>query len=191
MMKSNKSLLVKFVIVLLLMLTLVKCSFAIPPIAAEFYGWVIVEGVYAPSGTRIAVFDSDGVVCGETILEEEGIYGFLSCAGDDPSTEEDEGANDNEGLTFYVDDIKINTNNSVFWKPGSFREVNLIVGDVDKAMPLLEKPKPSRLKQGLYIGFLLVLLLIVAFILAIVARRVWKAIKRLHKETEALKIDDL
>ena len=189
-MRFNK-LLVRLVIVLLLIIALVRYSFAIPPVAAEFYGWVIVDGEYASAGTKIRVFDSDGVVCGETILEEEGTYGFLSCAGDDPSTDNDEGAEDNEGLTFYVNDTKMNTNKSVFWRPGSFREVNLIVGDVERAIHVLEEPKPARLNQGLYIGFLLVLLLIAAFILAVVARKIWRAIKKLHKETEALKVDDL
>lgn len=180
-----------FTIFFLLVSILIKCSFAIPPVAAEFYGWVIVNGEYAPPGTNITVFDISGVKCGETVLKEEGNYGFLSCAGDDPSTPEDEGAHDNEGLTFYVNDFKINTQNSIYWKPGSFREVNLIVGDVDRAIPLLEEPKPPKFNQGLYIMFLLVLLLIAAFILAIVASKIWKAIKRLHKETEALKIDEL
>ncbi len=189
-MKSNK-LLVGVVIVLLLIVALVRYSFAIPPVAAEFYGWIIVDGEYASAGTKIAIFDSDGVLCGEKILEEEGEYGFLSCAGDDPSTDNDEGAEDNEGLTFYVNEIKMNTNESVFWKPGSFREVNLIVGDVDRAILVLEEPKPQRLNQGFYIGFLLVLLLIAAFILAVVARKIWRAIRKLHKETEALKVDDL
>ena len=190
-MKSNKLLLVRFVIVLLLISTLTNYSFAIPPVAAEFYGWVIVDGEYAPPGTRIMVSDSGGVKCGETVLEEQGTYGFLSCAGDDPSTPEDEGAGDNEGLIFYVNDVKINTQNAVFWKPGSFREVNIIVGDVEEAVPLLEEPKPPRFNQNLYILILLVLLVVAAFILAIVARKIWKAIKRLHKETEALKIDEL
>jgi len=190
-MKSNRLIWAKFLVVLILIVILTNYSLAIPPVAAEFYGWVIIDGKYAPSGTRISVFDSKGVMCGEAILDEEGKYGFLSCEGDDPSTAEDEGASENEGLTFYVNYVRINTKNSVFWRSGSFREVNLIVGDVDKALPLLEEPKPKGLNQNLYLLFLLVLLLISAFILAIVARKILKAIKRLSKETEALKINEL
>lgn len=190
-MKSNRLIWSRFLVVLILISILTDYSLAIPPVAAEFYGWVIIDGKYAPPGTKISVFDSNGVICGEAILDEEGKYGFLSCAGDDPSTGNDEGAEDNEGLTFYVNDTKINTNKSVFWRSGSFREVNLIVGDVERAIPVLEEPKPKGLNQNLYLLFLLVLLLISAFILAIVARKILRAIKRLSKETEALKINEL
>ena len=190
-MKPNKIFVGKLVIVLVLIVMFTNCCFAIPPVAAEFHGWVIIEGEHAPSGTRVKVSDSQGVVCGETITDEEGTYGLLSCVGDDPSTAEDEGAEDKEGLIFYVNDVKMNTQDSVFWESGSFREVNLVVGGVDKAKQLLEEPRPAGLNQNLYIVFLLLLVLISTFVLAVVAWKIWKAIKKLSKETEALKIDEL
>lgn len=175
--------------IIILAVLLTKVCIAIPPIASEYYGWVIVDGAYAPAGTEIVVKDREGIVCGKTVLVEQGKYGLLSCLGDDPSTSIDEGAIEGEGLIFYVDGVKLSTENSVYWSAGSFREVNMIVGSVNRALPLLEEPKV--ISEAIYFVFLSILLLIAAFVLAVVTRKIWKGIKRLSREVEALKFDEL
>lgn len=186
-----EAIIIFFSVVLVLLLSSIIIVNAIPPVAAEFHGWVIVEGRFAPRGTIISVYDQDGTLCGQTEVRENGEYGLLSCAGDDPSTDIDEGASDNEGLSFYVYDRKINTEDSIKWNPGTIRPVNLIIGDVNKARPLLEEPSFISIFERNYLFVLLIVLFITLIALAGVIKRVRKGIKRIQKELEDLEIDEL
>lgn len=105
---------------------------AMPRVPSEFRGWVIIDGKYAPDGTVITVLDKTGIVCGSATVKE-GLYGPLSCQGDDPLTSEDEGAELNEPLTFLVGARELNTDNAIKWQPGQAREVNLVQGEVEDA----------------------------------------------------------
>lgn len=78
---------------------------AVPPIAAEFYGTVTIDGNPAPPGTGIAIHDAQGVVCGSQATARQGEFGLLSCNGDDPSTPRDEGANNGEEVVISVNSI--------------------------------------------------------------------------------------
>lgn len=189
--KKETALMFTLVTLIILLLNTTSSVRGIPPVAAEFHGWAIIDGEFAPKGTIISIYDSEDTICGEIAVREKGGYGLLSCAGDDPSTEIDEGASDNEGLMFYVGETRINTQNSVYWKSGTIRTVNLIVGDVNSAKPILEEPGYGAIFRQNYLVFLLVFLFIAVLILASVIRKVWKGVNKIKDEKEDFNLDEL
>jgi hypothetical protein len=64
-----------------------------------------INGESADIGDEIGAFDPDGILCGRTIIDNEGVY-VLTVYKDDSSTEDmDEGAVENDELTFKVWDL--------------------------------------------------------------------------------------
>ena len=53
-------------------------------------------------GDVILARDSDGVLCGYSVVEDEGNYGYMAVYGDDAQTDLDEGAKEDDELTFYI-----------------------------------------------------------------------------------------
>jgi hypothetical protein len=53
-------------------------------------------------GDVIMATDVDGVLCGYSVVESEGKYGYMAVYGDDFRTEVDEGAKEGDELTFYI-----------------------------------------------------------------------------------------
>ncbi|MFH1690791.1 MAG: fibronectin type III domain-containing protein [Candidatus Eisenbacteria bacterium] len=84
----------------------------------SFYGVVAQEGEPVPSGEFIQAYDPQGVVCGEFVTRDDGIYGFMPIYGDDPYTPEtDEGAEYGDKITFYYNGATVETDpETVFWR---------------------------------------------------------------------------
>lgn len=62
------------------------------------------DGQPAAAGAVVAVFDPDGVQCGEYSIVQAGLYGVMPCYGDDPDTSDvDEGAEPGDVLSFTID----------------------------------------------------------------------------------------
>ena len=57
------------------------------------------------------------MICGRVTVRKEGMYGYISCNGDDPFTERDEGAEPNEPVIFFIDGRKTQTSKLSMWKP--------------------------------------------------------------------------
>ena len=73
-----------------------------PPVFCEFWGYITLDGEPAPLGTVITVSDPDGVLIGLLTVDNiEGVYGYLRAVGDE-STPGDQGAEDGDVMTFYV-----------------------------------------------------------------------------------------
>jgi hypothetical protein len=71
---------------------------------ANFYGPAhLPDGSPLPVGATVLALDSDGVVCGATLITHEGQYGLLACYGDDPTTPEDEGAQPGDTIQLLVE----------------------------------------------------------------------------------------
>lgn len=100
----------------------------------------------APVGAVIAIFDAQGVQCGEFIVTHAGQYGLMPCYGDDPLTPQDEGATPGDVLHFTingqaaqtkavsVNGVPVAPNMIVIWGPvRSLWQVNLHVGKGDGA----------------------------------------------------------
>ena len=106
----------------LLLLAILPGTAALPPIAAEFYGQVMIEGNPAPPGTNITIQDSDENTCGSQATTSPGEFGLLSCNGDDPATSKDEGPA--SGETIFVKVNGINAYNST-WQAGGLYKIRL------------------------------------------------------------------
>ncbi len=69
----------------------------------NFYGMEsTLDGEPLPAGTRVTVYDPQGVLCGEFVVTLPGRYGLMPVYGDDPLTEEDEGASAGDYLEFRL-----------------------------------------------------------------------------------------
>lgn len=67
-------------------------------------------GQPVPVGAQIAVFDPQGVQCGEFVVTTAGHYGIMPCYGDDLTTPaEDEGALSGDVLHFTINDAAAQT----------------------------------------------------------------------------------
>ncbi|HOF05180.1 MAG TPA: Ig-like domain-containing protein [Syntrophales bacterium] len=76
---------------------------AVTPYIGNYLGALTIEGVPADIGDEVAVFDSDGILCGHTRITTPGQYGIMEIYGDDPATGAvDEGATEDGTLTFKV-----------------------------------------------------------------------------------------
>ncbi|KPA11406.1 secreted protein containing Cell surface receptor IPT/TIG, partial [Candidatus Magnetomorum sp. HK-1] len=95
-------------------------SFTVPstPNSMGFYGDVFtIEGETAQAGDEIAVFDSQGTICGHYVVTNAGFFN-LSVYGEDSGTAGDQGADINEDLIFKVWDdsagLEITLENSMY-----------------------------------------------------------------------------
>lgn len=95
---------------------------ALPPIAAEFYGIVEIDGKPAKPGTNITIHDLDGIMCGRHTTTIVGEFGLVSCNGDDPTTPEDEGATNGEIVAIRVN--KLPAYNAT-WREGELNNLRL------------------------------------------------------------------
>ena len=58
-----------------------------------------------PIGAVVTAYDPTGVVCGTSVFVLPGAYQLLPCARDDGSTEEDEGADPGDVISFAIDNL--------------------------------------------------------------------------------------
>ncbi|KPA16026.1 serine protease [Candidatus Magnetomorum sp. HK-1] len=84
----------------------------------DIYGAVTIDNIPAETGDEVAVFDPDGIVCGQFTVTSPGNYGFMHVFKDDSSTENiDEGAIVNDLLTFRIwdssEEIEISASQNV------------------------------------------------------------------------------
>lgn len=147
----------------LLLLLLVEIVIAVPPIASEYYGSVHIAGEPAGVGTNVSVYDSSGLLCGSFVVKRKGLYGFLSCKGDDPSTDEDEGAEPGEFVEFTVNNLEARSEPAL-WSPGSFNNISLEVGNA----PLLAFP--TQLGKGMLLELLVGMLIVSGAIVILIFR---------------------
>ena len=75
------------------------------PLVCNFIGHITINGKSASTGDEIIVYDPDNNMCGHTRLSSTGQYGILQVYGDDErTTDQDEGAKQDEELSFAVYD---------------------------------------------------------------------------------------
>ncbi|RME42787.1 MAG: hypothetical protein D6791_16935 [Chloroflexi bacterium] len=76
-----------------------------PSAAHPSHRWVDFYGLDSDLsvGSHIQVFTADGLLVGETIVRQEGMYGVLPVYGDDPTTDAIDGALPGEQLFFRID----------------------------------------------------------------------------------------
>lgn len=111
------------------MVLLVYSAAAMPPLPQEIYGTLTIDGKAAQPGTKVTLYDDRGVLCGSHITQYEGIYGLVSCKGDDPSTEIDEGGSNGEMITVQVDGQKYK---NLEWQSGRFTNLNISIKTQEK-----------------------------------------------------------
>ena len=81
----------------------VVASVLMSPWWTDYYGTINEGGVPLPVGAVMQAFDPDGVKCGEVVIRQTGLYGFLHVYGDDPATSGlDEGAEAGDDVSFVV-----------------------------------------------------------------------------------------
>ncbi len=69
----------------------------------DFYGDAVTnDGTPVAVGKVVKAYDPDGVLCGEFTIGTAGSYGFLHVYRDDPTTTEDEGAVENDEISFTI-----------------------------------------------------------------------------------------
>jgi hypothetical protein len=112
---------------MILMLVLIGTAAAMPPIAAEFYGTATINTYFAEKGMNVSIYDDNGVLCGSGLVRDEGQFGFISCNGDDPYTEEDEGATKGENVSFNVNGTYAG---NTTWNEGSVTEIRIDIRPV-------------------------------------------------------------
>jgi hypothetical protein len=81
-----------------------------------------------PVGSVIDAYDPDGVHCGTFFVHTAGDYGPLVVYRDDVTTEEDDGADPGDEITFYVNGYLANASGMTIWtEKGDFNEACLEV----------------------------------------------------------------
>lgn len=98
---------------------------ALPPLPTEFYGRIRDFNYNASAGGIVQAYDSNGVMCGSFVIVNNGSYGLLTCKGDDPETEIDEGAAPGESIVFKYKGSYTTTMGDNTWDYGTFKYVNL------------------------------------------------------------------
>ena len=75
----------------------------------------ILDGQPVQIGDVITAKDPEGTICGVHTVEHEGAY-LLHVYGDDPTTpDEDEGADDGDVITFYINERPVATRDEPIW----------------------------------------------------------------------------
>lgn len=115
----------RVVIVMILLLSLVATiSYALPPLPTEFYGNITYRNNPISSGT-ITAYDSNNVLCGSFAITQNGLFGLLTCKGDDPYTLADEGPVDDEILKFYLNSTEVGVVGDDTYNQYSYKEIDL------------------------------------------------------------------
>lgn len=115
------------VMMLILVLTLAGSAVALPPIAAEFYGTMLIHGTDAPKGMNITAYDPSGVKCGAYATTRSGYFGLLSCNGDDIDTTVDEGAISGNAIQFKANgSTAYALSGNTAWESGNFSFLSLL-----------------------------------------------------------------
>jgi len=115
----------KLIIFVLLILALASNASSLPPLPTEFYGIIRNYNFNGSAGITINAYDSSGTLCGSFTIVNEGYYGVLTCAGDDPETNQDEGATQGENISFRYQGGYTTVQGDNTWDSGSFHYVNL------------------------------------------------------------------
>ncbi len=84
----------------------------------DVYGGLYIDGKAVRAGAELAVVDGDGVICGRTVVRNDGEYGFLHVYSDDPRTDADEGAEPGEALHVLLDGTEPGVAPSIAWSGG-------------------------------------------------------------------------
>jgi len=96
-----------------------------PPLPTDFWGNILINNENASIGTIVNAYNSNGTLCGSFITTTSGNYGSLSCSGNDPATSNDEGANENENITFTINGYNATAVGNIIWNTATFKNVNL------------------------------------------------------------------
>ncbi len=133
---------------------------AMPPLPHEIYGTLEIDGKDAPKGTNISIYDKDGVMCGSQLTRHVGLYGLVSCRGDDPETMTDEGALNGEEVTIRVEGKDYR---KLEWQSARFTNENITMKEAHASIkiPRMDREKPML---AFFAAALLVLLLSIIFI---------------------------
>ena len=98
----------------------------------DFYSFnTTFQGAPVPIGAVVDAYDPDGVHCGTFTVTNSGRYGFLHVYGDDPNTEEDEGAVPGDTITFRINGVPatpLGPDAPVWTSKGDRWQVDLSVG---------------------------------------------------------------
>ena len=119
---------------------LIQISLALKPAPASFYGYVITQQGYAPQGSIIEAYVANNTLCGSFVVKQQGRYGLLLCLGDDPITEQDEGAISGEEVTFFVNGLKAKAMGNSSWQSGVLKHIDLFLGNITSFEPITESP---------------------------------------------------
>jgi hypothetical protein len=67
----------------------------------DYYGKIMINGQMLIVGEKIEAYDPNGAICGEFVIRNSGVYGFMHVYGDDPLTPNiDEGAKAGDVISF-------------------------------------------------------------------------------------------
>jgi hypothetical protein len=102
-----------------------QATLAIPPLPTEFYGRIREYNNNASSGGMITAYDSSGTLCGSFQIVTSGLYGLLTCSGDDPETAQDEGPVPTESVSFRYRGAPTTLRGDNIWEPGIFKNVTI------------------------------------------------------------------
>jgi len=67
-----------------------------------FYGTATLDGTDVMAGDYVTAQDPDGITCGLFIISTDGEYGLITVYGDESGTPEDEGAEEDDTITFFI-----------------------------------------------------------------------------------------
>ncbi len=83
-----------------------------------------------PAGAVVQAYDPQGVLCGEFVVADTGMYGLMPVYKDDPTTPTvDEGAESGDTISFRIDGVTVSASGPdvpVWSSNGDVRRVNLI-----------------------------------------------------------------
>ena len=113
---------------ILLCLVMMTAS-AVPPLPAEYYGKVSVDGTPAASGTALIAKINDQIR-GKLVISSAGQYGGTGIFDDKlvVAATEDDVKSANPTISFYIGEQK--ADQSVSFEPGVAKELDLSVGGV-------------------------------------------------------------
>ncbi len=147
-MRSNKHCL--FLFILTIIILSVQPVQAVPPLPAEYFGNVLIDGMPAPAGTTITAFIQD-VPKGFIVTDVDGFFGGPGLF--DPrlkvNVSENEFQSGDLVVTFQVNGVP--ASESILFEPGASQQLNLFTGKqiglmsvpVSTPMPVLtEGPSP-------------------------------------------------
>jgi hypothetical protein len=115
----------QYLTILAMLILAASCASAMPPIAAEYYGTL-------SDGSNVSIYDDEGNMCGSGLVREGGQFGFISCNGDDISTENDEGPLQGENVTIFIDGTRAG---EAQWFEGSINHLQLNPVKMNATLP--------------------------------------------------------